>query len=900
MDKLVTLELEGNFHQTGFKVTLDIRNELELTALKVKGQLPPAPEVAQHLHYHWNDAYRSLGMMDRIKGQKIIYKGSLNQRILDCRQSAATLSDRFQKWLSAPAFQPVDRRLRESLNRTDTIRFLIRSDDLNVQRLPWSEWDFFERYPQAELALGASEYEAPSLTQRRTVRSDQSYLPTPNLPTTEAIAAERFRANVSGSSASIRSTEHFSPSPIPSPIEAQVRILAILGHCQGINVASDRQILENLPHAQVEFLVEPSREEMSDRLWEQPWDILFFAGHSETEGETGRIYINPMDSLPLSELKHGLQTAIQHGLQLAIFNSCDGLGLVRELQSLAIAQMIVMREPVTDEVAQTFLRYFLHAFAGGESFYLATRHARERLQALEGNYPCASWLPIIYQHPLAVPPTWDSLQGEASPPHSPSVQSSYGLRTASAHTNTTNVANTAEDGFSNACLEKNVGQCHSTAEPLPHQPTPSSKPAVPSHRTDLSTVAGLGLAVTLGVMLLRFSGILQGMELGTFDRMLRSRPAETIDDRILVVEVTQENINDFGGYPLSDQLLADTIQSLQQHDPVAIALDMHRHQPRGTGREAFLQQFNQHSNLLLACAFGDPGQTTDQDYDPPAEFSEDQRWAQMGFSNFPVDAPSRMLGVSPESSAFSQDWPIRRQLLSYSPELATTPSSCITPFSLSFQLAYRLLEHQSVTPLDVNEAGNWQLGTVEFSPLPQRFGGYQNLEGYSDQMVLNPRTAPPGQQVNLDDVLQGNVDTSMVQGRVVLVGYTAPVARDQITTSMGQIPGVWVHAHMTSQIISAVLDQRALIWVLPQWQNLPWVDSLWVLSWSLIASSIVYFLQKRILWLTGAIALLVVVLYQVSLMVLIQGGWLPIIPTIISVMAVGMSVVLYGDRQGKQ
>jgi WD40 repeat protein/energy-coupling factor transporter ATP-binding protein EcfA2 len=96
-------------------------------------------------------------------------------------------------------------------------------------------------------------------------------------------------------------------------------------------------------------------------------------------------------------------------LQLAIFNSCDGLGLALELEQLHIGQMIVMREPVPDQVAQSFLTYFLAEFAGGKSFYLAERKARLKLHGLEDNFPCASWLPAIFQNPAAVPPMWQDL-----------------------------------------------------------------------------------------------------------------------------------------------------------------------------------------------------------------------------------------------------------------------------------------------------------------------------------------------------------------------------------------------------------------------------------------------------------------------------------------------------------
>jgi len=56
-------------------------------------------------------------------------------------------------------------------------------------------------------------------------------------------------------------------------------------------------------------------------------------------------------------------------------------------------------------------KYFLEAFARGESLYLAVREARERLESIEDEFPCASWFPVICQNPTEIPPTWDSLRG---------------------------------------------------------------------------------------------------------------------------------------------------------------------------------------------------------------------------------------------------------------------------------------------------------------------------------------------------------------------------------------------------------------------------------------------------------------------------------------------------------
>jgi branched-chain amino acid transport system substrate-binding protein len=60
-----------------------------------------------------------------------------------------------------------------------------------------------------------------------------------------------------------------------------------------------------------------------------------------------------------------------------------------------------------DHVAQNFLQYFLTAFANGEPFYLSVHQARGRLQEeLEDEYPCASWLPVVFQNPAVPELNW--------------------------------------------------------------------------------------------------------------------------------------------------------------------------------------------------------------------------------------------------------------------------------------------------------------------------------------------------------------------------------------------------------------------------------------------------------------------------------------------------------------
>ncbi|MDZ8262889.1 CHAT domain-containing protein [Nostoc sp. ChiQUE01b] len=352
MAKLVVFKAyQGDFNQ-GFCVILQIGDEGQPFHTEINGNLPPIPEISQY-YQDWRSIYLSLGTPRRLEAatQEFTHLGDAYQ---DCLNAADLLGNSLNNWLNSNEFRPVKEKLLENLSKSDEVRVILQVDNI-LMRLPWHLWDFFELYPKAEIALGRQNY-----------------------------------------------------APLSPFLEiSKVRILAILGNSSDIDIKKDRQLLQQLPNAEVHFLPEPKRSEISEQLWDKNWDILFFAGHSHTESMTGKIYINPNDSLNIDELKNCLRKAIQGGLQLAIFNSCDGLGLAQQLADLQIPQVIVMREAIPDKVAQEFLKFFLGLFSKGESLYLSVRNARQRLKdELEKDYPCASWLPVIFQHPGAIPFTY--------------------------------------------------------------------------------------------------------------------------------------------------------------------------------------------------------------------------------------------------------------------------------------------------------------------------------------------------------------------------------------------------------------------------------------------------------------------------------------------------------------
>ncbi|MBW4683074.1 MAG: CHASE2 domain-containing protein [Microcoleus vaginatus WJT46-NPBG5] len=958
MNKLVILELDGNLENQGFRVTLQIGSDGEMSQfpIKIKGRLPPNPNLADNLQFHWQENYRNLGASSRIKSKKIIHKGSINQRISDCVDSAKQLSDHLKTWLKEEGFREIDNRLREELSRDETIRFLICSEDSNIQKLPWHQWDFFERYPKAEVALSPIESK--------------------------------------------------SPQKLTGEIRAKscVSILAILGHKQGIDIEKDLQLLKSLGNVNLTFLVEPEHQEINDQLWGKCWDIIFFAGHSETQGETGRIYINPTDSLTITELWYGLQKAIKGGLKLAIFNSCDGLGLARQLNNLHIPQIIVMRELVPDQIAQEFLKHFLKSFADGQSLYLAVREARQHLHDdFEREFPCASWLPVICQQPAEIPPTWNQLLGnsENDLPNfqsanlykiKPSLPSSakrqrtlaaiiftdavrFSTRMATHEEDTLTlldrdlklmaelchrfegeVLKSTGDGllmyFSSATqattcaieiqttLLKTVSlppaekllhrigihlgdilfsdsdvmgtgvniaaRLQAEAEPggilisqtvyevvknslslevsdlgertLKNIPNPirvyqilQKQPSQDNDKkrklakilsiTQYKPVFLTSIFVTMLVLAMRGLGLFQTLEFKAFDQLMRLRPDEGIDSRLLVVEATENDINQYG-FPLPDATIAEVIEKLEVYQPRIIALDIFRNRPLAPGHAQLIRQFQYNKRLIAVCSAGEANNPNKPGIQPPPKLPE----SRLGFTDVVVDS----------------DGILRRHLMFMQPY---EDDPCVTNYALSTRVALHYLATEGIQPQALSRE-QVKIGKVIFQDLEGNTGAYKKLDDGGFQVLLNYRKNI-AKTVGISEILKNRVDPHLLKNKIILIGVTAPTAGDNFSSpySAGKeyyerTPGVFIQAQMVSQILSAVLDQRPLLNVLNQW-----AEAFWIWGWAMIGGVVIC--QKQRLH-YGFIAVVTVgVLWVISLGLLIQGFWVPVVPSVLAIIATG-------------
>jgi CHASE2 domain-containing sensor protein len=388
-------------------------------------------------------------------------------------------------------------------------------------------------------------------------------------------------------------------------------------------------------------------------------------------------------------------------------------------------------------------------------------------------------------------------------------------------------------------------------------------------------------------------GLFQPLELNFYDRLLRVRPSEEPDSRLLVVGITEEDLRRWQ-YPVPNKTILELLQRLEASEPRAIGLDIIRDaavQGQPGEREALLQ-FMQESGVLVAvCRVPDRlGGASGQGFPPPEGLQPEQ----FGAAN---------LGVDPDNVA-------RRAFLTLTPPSLTTgstgantpapPSPCddstktIPYFGL--QLALNYLDAEKIQ-LETTPEQYIKLGDTVFQPLQPNTGPYRSpdvggKQGY--QLLINYRANRQiATQVTLTEVLEGKVGRDRIKDKVVLIGYVAESVKDDFATPFNQqrnlppMPGVVIHAHTVSQILSTVLDQRPQFWF---WQ--PQLEGVWILGWSVFGALLAWRFRHPFL-LLGAIVVSAWSLIGISYWIFTQAGWIPVVPPLLAFLLASGIVVIF-------
>lgn len=293
----------------------------------------------------------------------------------DLKEAEQELIKAFQKWLGQGELREIQQEIQTEINRNIShlsksaklskkhppVDLFIACDSLDLARLPWESWEVI-----------------PQDSHFSTVRIMRTSMNSP-----EAI-------NIKPKLQFYRKT----------------RILAILGRDPRLPLQEDWKALQQLKSiAEVELINWSSAEKavnIKKKITatiadERGWDVLFFAGHSdETNTTGGKLAIAPNVFLSISEIESQLIQARDNGLQLAIFNSCSGLSIANSLINLGL-QVIVMREPIRNDVAQSFLKYFCQHLVQHCDILNALKSACKYLQSNEKfAYPSAYLIPSFF------------------------------------------------------------------------------------------------------------------------------------------------------------------------------------------------------------------------------------------------------------------------------------------------------------------------------------------------------------------------------------------------------------------------------------------------------------------------------------------------------------------------
>ena len=348
-------------------------------------------------------------------------------------------------------------------------------------------------------------------------------------------------------------------------------------------------------------------------------------------------------------------------------------------------------------------------------------------------------------------------------------------------------------------------------------------------------------------------GQLQILELAAYDRLVNLNSTDYLDPRLLVVEITESDIQEQDRWPITDEVYTELLTKLQKYQPKVIGLDIYRDIAHPPGNEALRKQLQAKNVISIKEIDGVP---------PPEGVPAEQ----IGFNDHVLDV----------------DNVLRRYLI-----YAESEDQQFYSFALRLSLSYLRERNLQFKALD----NSLLIGDTEFVALNPNSGGYQMKpsEALGWQVLLNYKSPNVTQTVTLTDALNENFDPNLVKDKAVLIGTTAPSIKDFFYTpyNYSTMPGVIVHAHMTSQILSAVLDDSRQFWF---WSE--WIEGLWIWGWS-IAGAVIAWKIRHPLGLGVAGIIGVAGLWGIYFLAFTQGGWIPFISTAIAFVATSSSNIAY-------
>ncbi|MEL7521140.1 MAG: CHASE2 domain-containing protein, partial [Cyanobacteria bacterium J06553_1] len=391
----------------------------------------------------------------------------------------------------------------------------------------------------------------------------------------------------------------------------------------------------------------------------------------------------------------------------------------------------------------------------------------------------------------------------------------------------------------------------------------------------------------------REAKLLQPIELRAYDHLMRRRPLEEPDERLLLITVTEADVQAQTDkeMSLSNQSLELLLNRLAPSNPRLIGLDIYRTVSAKGQYPDLLDELQNNDRLITTCDVG-KGTANNLGIPPSPDIT----------SHIPADQPERRAEQLTNRVGFSDsvtdiDGVTRRQLYG---TLPPRESPCQADNSFNILLALGYLAEEGIEP-ELLEDDSLKIGDVILPNFLANTGSYQGAEMSGYQLMTNYRALESlsdiAETLTLDEVLTGDLLPEDLSDRIVLIGTTAPSYQDRKETPYElDTPGVVIQAHQISQILSAVLENRPLISDWPQW-----AENVWIFAWAAAGGLSLWIINKQrfaiLVWVGGS-----GIVYAVGYGLMTQAVWIPLIPPMLALLltCILVSVLLENKEKIKE
>jgi len=478
------------------------------------------------------------------------------------------------------------------------------------------------------------------------------------------------------------------------------------------------------------------------------------------------------------------------------------------------------------------LKQFLTSYISGQPLYLAAREAREYLQGMEEELPCASWLPVIWQNQAVIPPSWKDL--------------------------------------------------------IPRWKSWESRPHPISWQRSLAILLAASLAVTSTTFWGRWQGKLQPLELKAYDHLMQQRPIAGPDDRLLIIRVTPEDTKRLnqppeetgnGAKTLSDRSYEKLFAKLKPLQPSVIAF-LRAYQGAVSPEYPNFKASLAAENLIAMCQSAIPDRNDSaEDTLAPADVSADR----VGFYTFMEDPdgairrhllrrqerdPHRCKSKNTQEFGFKVAQLYLRNQEQASDRFINRGRGLIT-----------------FKPLQPHQGGYHKLQSLKPNQdQVQVLLNYRAYENYKRDI------APT---FSLTDLLEDRLTLEDVKGRIVLLCSDFPNRDRSYPTPQGMLPSYYIVAQQILDSLDTISGERKPIEMWPWWGDLLWIW-MWSIIGGLIAFSLNFNASKyryeiAIFGMVSAIALL----YGLCFLFLLQSLWIPLIPAALTLLLTSTTIAVY-------